>query len=344
MGDIKAERSRERIGTPFCGKTAKWEPIYVISGKEETCVNAECEKLLGRLLEPEQRAVGFFNADPAEVSAAQVLDELRTAPFLTDKRVVLVKGADDFVSKNRPLLEKYFDNPCPTGILILTVTNWDARTRLAKKLPTVGKLVSVTQPKSWQLPSCLIKYAGDAHDKNLAEAAAELLIELTGDNLPRLYGEIDKLAIFAYTEKVITVRHIESLIGRNRIFGVFAVIDAVVAGDVAQAVERLRNMFAGDKSAEYAVVGAFAFHFRRLFGAKVLLEKGVRPAEITARLRIWYNKDSFFAQLRKVSLKQIGSILQRLAELDYEVKTGRTKAKVAVEQLVLKLATGPDTR
>jgi len=330
MSDFRAEKSREGV--------------YVIAGKEETSVNAECEKLLEKLLEPEQRAVGFFNADPAEVSAAQVLDELRTAPFLTEKRVVLIKGADDFISKNRGLLEKYFDNPCPTGILILTVTNWDTRTKLAKKLPTVGKLVSITQPKFWQLPPRLIKYAGDAHDKNLTKAAAELLIELTGDNLPQLYGEIDKLAVFVHTEKVITVRHIESLIGHNRIFGVFAVIDAVVAGDVAQAVARLRNMFAGDKSAEFSVIGAFAFHFRRLFGAKVLLEKGVRPAEIATRLRIWYNKDSFFAQLRKVSLKQIGSILQRLAKLDYEVKTGRTKAKVAVEQLVLKLATGSDTR
>jgi len=340
MSDIKAEKGDKRIGTPFCNKTAKWEPIYVISGKEESCVNAECEKLLEKLLEPEQRAVGFFNADPAEVSAAQVLDELRTAPFLTDKRVVLVKGADDFVSKNRPLLEKYFDNPCPTGILILTVTNWDARTRLAKRLPTVGKLVSVTLPKSWQMPSCLIKYARDAHDKNLTRTAAELLIELTGDNLPQLYGEIDKLAIFAHTERVITVRHIESLIGHNRLFDAFTVIDAVVAGDIARTVGCLRNMFAGDKSAEYTVVGAFAFHFRRLFGAKVLLEKGVRPAEIADRLRIWYNKNSFFAQLRKVSLKQIGSILQRLAELDYEVKTGRTKAKVAVEKLVFRLAAG----
>ncbi len=319
------------------------EFIYVIAGKDDSLVGAECEKLLDKLIEPQQRPVGLFNADPAQVSAAQILDELRTLPFLTEKRVVLVKAADKFVSENRHLLEKYFDSPCSTGILVLTVSNWDARTRLAKKLPKVGRLLSVTAPKPWQLPPRLIKYAGEAHDKNLTKATAELLIELTGDNLPRLYSEIDKLALFVADEKVITPRHIESLIGHNRLFNAFAVIDACLAGNIAKAVSRLRNMFAADKSAGYTVVGAFAYHLRRMFNAKVLLEKGIRPDEIANRLRIWYNRDALFAQLRKVSLAQIGANLQQLAATDYAIKTGRTKPQVAIEQLVLKLAAGPDT-
>jgi DNA polymerase-3 subunit delta len=316
----------------------KYELIYVIVGREKSLVDAECEKLLEALLEPQQRATGLFNANPAEVSAIEVLDELRTLPFITERRVVLVKGADKFISENRELLEKYFDNPSPTGILILTVSNWSAQTKLAKKLPSVGKLLSVAQPKRWQLPQRLVRYASDAHEKNLTEAAAELLIELSGDELVRLYGEVDKLALFAHNEKSITEQHIESLIGHNRIFGVFAVIDAVIAGNVTQAIYRLRTMFAEDKSAEYTVVGAFAFHFRRMFGAKVLLEDGVGSAEIAKRLRIWGDRNSFFAQLRKVSLKQIGSILQQLAATDYAVKTGQAKAEVAAEQLVLRLA------
>ncbi len=316
----------------------KHEPIYVIVGGEKSLVDAECERLLETLLEPQQRATGLFNADPAEVSAIEVLDELRTLPFLTERRVVLIKGADKFVSENRELLEKYFDNPCPTGILILTVSNWSAQTKLAKKLPSVGKLLSVTQPKRWQLPRRLVQYARDAHDKTISETAAELLVELSGDELVRLYGEVDKLALFAHNEKSITEQHIELLIGHNRIFSVFAVIDAVIAGNITQAICRLRSMFAEDKSAEYTVIGAFAFHFRRMFGAKVLLENGVGPAEIAKRLRIWGDRDSFFAQLQKVSLKQIGSILQQLAATDYAIKTGRTKAEVAAEQLVLRLA------
>jgi DNA polymerase-3 subunit delta len=328
----------------------KAELIYVIAGKEESLVSAECDKLLERLIEPQQRMVALFSADPKQISAVDVVDELRTLPFLAERRVVVVKGADKFISENRQLLENYFDNPCPTGVLILTVSSWSAGTRLAKKLPKVGKLISVAQPKPWQLPDRLINYAFDAHNKKLARDAAELLVELTGDELGRLYSEVDKLAIFADSpapaspdasrgggEKTITPQHVEQLIGHNRIFSAFAVIDACLAGDSTQAVDRLRNMFAEDSSAEYSVVGAFAFHFRRLFNAKVLFEKGAQPSEIATKLRIWGNKEGFFAQLRRMSLQQIGDTLQQLAQIDYAIKTGQTKAQVAIERLALKL-------
>jgi DNA polymerase-3 subunit delta len=322
----------------------RYKPIYVIAGKEESLVNEQCRRMLDELVAPSERATGLFKADPKEVTAADILDELRTAPFLTDKRVVVIKGADDFVSQNREILEKYFDNPCPTGVLILTVNSWPGNTRLAKKLPNAGKLISVAQPKAWQLPARLIQYASDAYSKNLSKNAAELLVELVGDDLVLLYSEIDKLALFADSEKKITTGHIEKLIGHNRIFGAFAVIDKCLAGDAGAAVERLRNMFASDRSTEFSVVGAFAFHFRRMFNAKVLLEKGVRQAEIINQLRIWGNKDSFFSQLGKMSLKQIGDGIQQLAEIDYAIKTGRTTPQVAIEQLVLRLTAVYDTR
>jgi len=315
------------------------ELIYVIAGKEESLVNAHCRELLDKLLESSQRTTGLFDADASSVSASEVLDELRTSPFLTDKRVVLVKDADKFISANRTPLEKYFDNPCPTGRLIFTVRSWDARTILAKKLAKAGKLIKVTQPKRSELPSRLIKYASEAHDKKLSRDTASLLIELTGDELPQLYSEIDKLALFADAEKAITTKHIESLIGHNRLFNAFTVIDAVIAGNIAVALERLRGMFAQDKSAGFTVVGAFAYHFRRMFSAKAMLEKGARTVEVARRCNIWSQQDKFFAQLRRINLKQIGGHIKQLAETDYAIKSGQTKPHIAMEQFILKLST-----
>jgi len=316
------------------------ELIYVIAGKDDSLVSSQCQELLDVLLEPSQRATGLFDAEAVSVSVSDVLDELRTAPFLTGKRVVRIKGADEFISKNRPLLEKYFDNPCPTGRLILTVRTWDSRTKLAKKLPKVGKLINAAPPSRRDLPYRLMEYAKDAHDKKLNLATAIFLIELSGDGLTHLYSEIDKLALYAGDKKIIAQKHVESLAGHNRLFSAFAVIDAIIAGNAGVAIERLRGMFAADKSTEYTVVGAFAYHIRKMFDAKILLDKGVQQRQIEIRLRIWGNTNAFFAHLRQMSLKQIGKYLQQLGETDYEIKTGQTQAKVAMEQLVLKLSAG----
>ena len=314
------------------------ELIYVIAGKDDSLVSSQCQELLDELLEPSQRATGLFDAEAASVSASDVLDELRTAPFLTGKRVVRIKGADEFISKNRPLLEKYFDNPCPTGRLILTVRSWDSRTKLAKKLPKVGKLINAAPPSRKELPYRLIEYAKDAHDKTLSLTTAIFLIELSGDGLTRLYSEIDKLALYAGDQKTIAQKHVESLTGHNRLFSAFAVIDAIIAGNAGVAIERLRGMFAADKSTEYTVVGAFAYHIRKMFDARILLDQGVPQRQIEKRLRLWGDTNAFFANLR-----QISKYLQQLGETDYEIKTGQTQARVAMEQLVLKLATGTTT-
>ena len=312
--------------------------IYVIAGKENALVSSRCEKLLDSLIDPSQRATGFYNADPDSASIVEILDELRTAPFLTGTRVVAIKQADDFITKNRELLETYFDNPCPTGRLVLTVSSWKSNTKLAKKLQSIGELITVEPPKRWELPQQLMAYANDTHVKRLSKNAAELLIEITGDELSKLYNEVDKLALFADKEKNISEKHIESLIGHNRMFNAFSVIDSIIAGNAPEAIERLRGMFAEDKSSEYTVIGAFAFHLRRMFNAKVLLSKGENTGQIIKKLQIWSNKDKFFDQLKKISLKQIGKYLQYLAETDYAIKTGRTQAPVAMEQMVLSLA------
>lgn len=312
--------------------------IYVIAGKDESLVGTRAQELVDELLDAEQRMTALLSVDGGEAVVSEVLDELRTVPFLADKRVVLVKNADGFVSKNREILERYFEKPAGTGVLVLAVASWDARTRLAKMLPKVGSLVAMEAPPKWKLPEHLVQYAATKHKIKLNRDAAEMLVELIGEELAQLYNELEKLILFARDEKVIRVDHVESLTGHHRIYDAFEVIDATIGGNAGQAITRLRNMFEQDKSAEYSVVGAFAFHLRRMFQARALLDKRINPAEIAKQLRIWYNKDRFFAQLQRTTLSQIATFLEELAAVDHATKTGQAQAAIAVEQLVLRLA------
>ncbi len=320
------------------------ERIYVIAGKEPPLVTAAWQELLGRLLEPAQRMTGLasFEGDAAQLS--EVLDELRTIPFLTKQRVVVVREADAFISRHREHLEHYFENPSSTGVFVLLVSSWPKGTRLAKRLPAVGQLIEITPPKRFELPKIIAQYAQETHGKRLDRDAADMLVELVGESLPQLRNEVDKLAVFVRQEKAITAAHVEAVSGHYRVYGAFEVIDAMVAGDTGGAVKRLRNMFEQDKSAEYTAVGAFAFHLRRMFQARVLLDKRVNPAQIANQLRIWGNKDRFFAQLQRTTLSRIGSFLEELAAADYATKTGQAQTPIAIEQLVLRLASPGSVR
>jgi DNA polymerase-3 subunit delta len=312
--------------------------VYVIKGNDDLLVNSRCDKLLDDLIAPEHRQMSLVNVDVDKADIADVLDELRTLPFLSDRRVVLIKKADKFISANRSALESYFENPSTTGILILTVSRWDLRNKLAKELPAIGKLISITAPTKAQLPRILVNYTRDEYSKTLEPNAARLLVELVGDNTVTLYNEIDKLALFADQDKTVNISHIESLVANNRIFNAFAVISAVSAGNTAEAVKKLRKMFTEDKATEYTVVGAFAYHFRKMFNARVMLDNRMHPSAIAKSLNIWYDKDEFFMLLKKLPLTRIAELIRKLADIDYQIKTGAANTKIAIEKLVLDLA------
>ena len=324
---VKAEKSDTSISQ-----------IYVISGKDNYLVSTECENLLNKLLTPDQRAMCLYQTDGKEANITDVLDELRTLPFLAKNRVVLIKEADKFISENRPTFEKYFESPSPSGVLILVVSTWLKTTRLAKMLPKTGMLLAIDEIKSSQLPQYAASYAKTKFQKNIDRPAAELLVELAGDDPGRITSEIDKLSIYVGDANKITTDDVEKLIGHNRMFNVFAVIDAVTAGNIGVALGRLRNMFITDKDARFTAVGAFAFHFRRMLNAKVLLEKGMDNYQVSGKLRIWGNKEAFFSQLKKLSLERIAGFLSELARIDYAIKTGQKTPESALEILVMKMA------
>ncbi len=310
--------------------------IYVVAGKNRFLVERECSRLLDELIPQAEREMGLLCPDAVKADVTDVLDELRTPGFLAPSKVVLLRDADGFVSEHREILERYFDKPSTSGALILTVSMWPKTTKLAKKLAGgVGKLISAGELKSWQLPDFAVQYAGEVHGKTLTKAAAGVLVEFTGDEPGAVAAEIDKLAMFAQARKGITAEDIRAVVSRNRLFDVFEVISAMTAGDAGQAVAKLRMMFRGEKDAEYTVVGAFAWHFRRMFQAKAALSRGADAGDVAGKLRIWNDKEGFFGQLRRVSLADIGSTLRRLAAIDRATKTGEATAAVAVEQLVV---------
>ena len=310
--------------------------VYVIVGKDRFLVEQQIAGLVGQLLKPEEVQMCLWRAEADKVSAAEVFDDLRTLPFLAKRRVVVLTDADDFVSNNREPLERYFENPAATGVLVLAVSTWPSNTRLAKSLPKTGRLIEVSQMKSRTLAAYISDYAKQQYGKNLSFNAAYLLMELAGDEPGSLQSEIDKLAAYTNAAKAITEKDIAELVGHNRVFSAFEVIDSMTAGKTAEAIEKLRMMFQSDGDAEYTIVGAFAWHFRRMFSASAMLQKGLSPEIVSKKLRIW-NGDEFFGTLENMTLKQVGDCLKQLTEIDYGIKTGKATAQTAIEAMIVSL-------
>src|SRR5271168_1200828 len=82
-------------------------PVCVVFG-DDTFLVRESIKALGRAIFPDQGGdPGISRFPGATTGLATVLDEVRTLPFFSKRRLVVVEDADTFVTKHRKELEAY---------------------------------------------------------------------------------------------------------------------------------------------------------------------------------------------------------------------------------------------
>src|SRR5215210_5476867 len=134
-GDGFAMHAIEFVRQPAAGGV---RPVYAVFG-DDAYLRREALRAIVRSAvggEDDELAVARFAGDQAAL--ADVLDEVRTLPFLAKSRVAIVEGADPFVTAHRKELEAYVERPSSSGVLVLAVKTWSASTKLAKAVDKVG--------------------------------------------------------------------------------------------------------------------------------------------------------------------------------------------------------------
>lgn len=330
-----------KSGTSAKSKKTGIQPIYVVFGKDRRRAVDTLDELTDRVLGDADPQLALTVWDGDDVTLSQVLDDLRTLPFLSDYRVVVLKDAGKFITDYRGGLEKYLESPSETGVLLMLVDSFPGTTRLAKLAKKVGEVFDCEPIKQKQLPAFLINYASQQHQLKLDPQAAGVLVELAGDDSGILTNEIDKLAVYLggvnAKKSQISSEDVQAVVGHNRQHNVFSVIEAVTVGDRAEALDRLDQMLNQDRNAEFTAVGAFAWHFRRLYSARLLMDKGVGASGIIKQVGIWKQTDAFVRQVRQMQIKQIAMALRRLMEVDFASKTGGGTVRAGLEKLILSL-------
>ena len=142
--------------------------------------------------EDAESSITRINGEHAEIR--EVLTELRTVSMFGDQRIVFIEDADDFVSANRPQLEKYAASPAKGSLLILDVKSFPKTTKLFKLVEQHGLVVECADLTGAALIKWLQRVAKDQYGKSLDRDNAALIVQLAGDGLGMLLQEVAKLA------------------------------------------------------------------------------------------------------------------------------------------------------
>jgi DNA polymerase-3 subunit delta len=159
------------------------------------------------------------------------------------------------------------------------------------------------------------------------------LRELSGDNLGVLDSELAKLALYVGGRQTIEPADIEALVGNNREENVFAVLDAMAAGDAGRALQYWEQVLATDRAAPGRAIGGLAWGVRRLLQAKHALAAGASLAQLA---RQFFTDPALLKRrLDRVSVEQLERRLTDLLQADLDAKTGFSRVDSSVEKFIV---------
>jgi DNA polymerase-3 subunit delta len=264
------------------------------------------------------------------------LMDSRRVVKITDVRVSANSNKDNLKEDDEEILARYLARPAETSIVIFVAAELDKRRKISKLLLEKCVAVEFSELKDAEL----IGWAKTKLKELNADAdtrALNLLVALVGNNVRRLTNEIEKLAVAALPDKLITYELVESLVPDSREISNFDLTDHLLAKDKSRSLQVLKKIL-DDGAEPLMLLGLISYNFHRLFLSKELMRQGVDRKEIARIMKLhWSKQEDFLATARRTDAEKLSWIMQKIAETDVAIKTSKATPRLQIEMLVCEL-------
>lgn len=206
-------------------KKNEFYPVYFLMGEEPLYIDKISQYFENEIIDEANRDFNQAVFYAKDTTPEEVVASAKEFPFGVDKRVVLVKEAQNW--KDISALVKYAENPQPSTILVICHKYGKVDEKKIKPFDTNGIVFESQEVKSWNLGSWVGKCAQE-HHFSIDPSSADLLAEHIGNDLSRIDNEFSKLQIILPENSRITPDIIEQHIGINKQYNLYELQDALV--------------------------------------------------------------------------------------------------------------------
>lgn len=326
--------------------------VVLVKGDDPTLVGQAVQRavsdLLGggdRSLVVEEVTEAEHRGSDGEPDLAALVGAAHTPPFLTERRIVVGRHLGLFGRKEQvaPLVA-YLADPLPTTDLVLVwekAADQKSRPAVPKSLQeavtAAGGTVVEIAPAGRGRRALLEEKLQEAPVR-LDKAARDLVADTLGDEVGRVEPLVATL-VGAYGEGArLSVAQVAPFVGAASDVPPWELTDAIDAGDIATAIERLHRMQEGGD--RHALVVLAVLH-RHVEQALALDGAGCRTGKEAAALlgTSAFPAGKALERSRRLGRDRLGDALRLLARADLDVRgASGLPADAVVEVLVARLA------
>lgn len=309
----------------------QFAPIYLIIGTEDYIINETKKRLVAGILDTEDTDFNYANFDLDETAIEQVVEEAETIPFFGDRRLIIASNptflttekTKSKIEHRTARLEDYLNEPVDYSILVFIarVEKLDERKKLTKLIKKQATIIDAKRPNEAELRKWLQGVSG-ANEFQMDNTATDRLIELTGGQLTTAMNELDKLMLYKLEERAIDTSDVESLVVRSLEQNIFLLLDKMIALDISGALSIYYDLLK-QKEEPIKILALIASQFRLLTQIKLLEKRGFSQQQVAQKLKVHPFRVKVGArQAKSFSYQELTMTLEKLAQMDFEMKTG----------------------
>lgn len=328
----------------------QFAPVYLFFGAETYLRDLAAKTVADLLLSG--NSLREFNEIEHSLNDGKIQYALADAeqfPMISSHRIIKITdvvvsasgGKDNLREDDEETLSRYLKRPAETSVVIFIANELDKRRKISKLLLENSVAVEFSVLQDEELKRWARDKAKEA-DADIEEKALNYLIGLVGNDVRKLTLEVEKLAVAALPDKLITYESVEKLVPNSRELSNFDLTDHLLAGNKTRALHTLKKIL-DDGAEPLMLLGLIASNFRRLFQAKELMDQGVERSEVARIMRLPYSKQrEFLETARRTKTDRFSQVLKKIAETDLAIKTskgggGQQGSRLQIEILVCEL-------
>ncbi|MBF1047292.1 MAG: DNA polymerase III subunit delta, partial [Porphyromonadaceae bacterium] len=174
-------------------KSKTLSPAYLLAGEEPLYIDRLAQLLLDTLIPEEERDFNLSVLYGAEVGARDILTEAMRFPMMGARVLVVVREAQ--LIKDLDLLAEHLEAlPSSTCLVLCYKKKPDKRKALYKRLEAAGAVYESSRIYDSKLPDFITKSFAQ-QQLAIDPRAASLMAEATGNDLEKILGEVEKIAL-----------------------------------------------------------------------------------------------------------------------------------------------------
>lgn len=325
----------EKMKVPNC---------IILYGTEEYYIDSAVKNCKKKYVDEDYESMNYTEFEKIESSFNDFYEFTTTFPFMSEKKVCVVKEAAFLTSsgslnKNEEdkLLNIIDVNDSCIMIFLIKGGKPDSRKKTVKKLKDKNAVIELNKLTEMELSKYIVSKFKN-HNLNISLHDADYIANNSGyleyESTVSLYhvnNEVEKIAAYKVNSNNISFEDIDTLLIKSVESNIFKLVDYICEGNKKKAFEILDEMLLNNTPEQF-MIHMISRQYRMLYQYVILNKKGYTFNEIMNKMKLKnFVATKLSKQARSLNPEKIQFYMERILDIDKKIKTGEIDNRIGLE-------------